>query len=161
MRKWNENPTCALEAWVHELRGRTTTAGHPSRINATPVCSGQFLRKGRLMLLPILLKYLQFIFICEQQVPWPELDGSWLQQGEGKDNQMSCTVWIWYFGTSDPQEFKPLVDTSSQCTLMPPRYIGEKSIPVSRVTGDPNSWLHWKIYWTWLGIVSDWRSFLA
>lgn len=47
MRKWNGKPTCALAAWVHELRGRTTITGNPSRINATPVSSGQVFRQTR------------------------------------------------------------------------------------------------------------------
>ncbi|GAB0180221.1 hypothetical protein GRJ2_000487800 [Grus japonensis] len=38
-------------------------------------------------------------------------------------------------GTLDPQEYKALVDTSAQCTLMPSSYEGVEPISISGVTG--------------------------
>ena len=68
------------------------------------------------------------------------------------DNRMSSTRGAlpparWKRGTigftelcmSDPQEYKPLIDTSAQCTLMPSSYEEPESITVSGMTGDPNS----------------------
>jgi len=44
-------------------------------------------------------------------------------------------VWIRWPGTSDPQEYKALVDTGAQCTLMPSDFKGSESICISGVTG--------------------------
>ena len=44
-------------------------------------------------------------------------------------------VWIWWPGTSDPQEYKALVDTGAQCTLMPSEFKGSEPICISGVTG--------------------------
>ncbi|KAJ7408829.1 hypothetical protein BTVI_58401 [Pitangus sulphuratus] len=54
---------------------------------------------------------------------------------EERDNRVYWTVWIRWPGTSDPQRYKTLVDTRTQCTLMPSRYIGAQSISLSGVTG--------------------------
>jgi len=45
------------------------------------------------------------------------------------------TVWIQWPGTSEPQEYKALVDTGAQCTLMPSSYRGTELIYISGVTG--------------------------
>ncbi|GAB0202588.1 hypothetical protein GRJ2_002724400 [Grus japonensis] len=45
------------------------------------------------------------------------------------------TVWIQWPGTSDPQEYKALVDTGAQCTLMPSNYEGVEPMCISGVTG--------------------------
>lgn len=44
-------------------------------------------------------------------------------------------MWIQWPGTSDPQEYKALVDTSAQCTMMPSSYKGAKHICISGATG--------------------------
>ncbi|GAB0207692.1 hypothetical protein GRJ2_003234900 [Grus japonensis] len=54
---------------------------------------------------------------------------------EEKDNRVYWTVWIPWPGTSDPQEYKALVDTGAQCTLMPSSYEGVEPISISGVTG--------------------------
>ncbi|KAK4807215.1 hypothetical protein QYF61_024335 [Mycteria americana] len=54
---------------------------------------------------------------------------------EERDDQVYWTAWIRWPGTSDPQEYKALVDTSAQCTLMPSSYIGAEPICISGVTG--------------------------
>ncbi|KAK4810743.1 hypothetical protein QYF61_007717 [Mycteria americana] len=54
---------------------------------------------------------------------------------EERDNWVYWTVWIRWPGTSDPQEYKALVDTGAQCTLMPSSYIGAEPICISGVTG--------------------------
>ncbi|KAK4828266.1 LOW QUALITY PROTEIN: hypothetical protein QYF61_024931 [Mycteria americana] len=54
---------------------------------------------------------------------------------EERDNQVYWTVWIRWPGTSDPQEYKALVDTGAQCTLMPSSYIGAEPICICGVTG--------------------------
>ncbi|XP_042655671.1 ubiquitin carboxyl-terminal hydrolase 4 isoform X3 [Tyto alba] len=46
MREWDGKPTSTLEARVCELQGKTITRGDFSWKNATPVSSGQFLRKS-------------------------------------------------------------------------------------------------------------------
>jgi len=56
-------------------------------------------------------------------------------QVEERDNRVYCMVWIWWPGTSDPQEYKALVDTGAQCTLMPSDFQGSESICISGVTG--------------------------
>jgi len=53
---------------------------------------------------------------------------------EERDNQVYWTVWIRWPGTSDPQEYKALVDTGAQCTLMPSDFKGSESICISGVT---------------------------
>ncbi|GAB0209617.1 hypothetical protein GRJ2_003427400 [Grus japonensis] len=54
---------------------------------------------------------------------------------EERDNWVYWTVWIRWPGTSDPQEYKALVDTGAQCTLMPSSYEGVEPICISGVTG--------------------------
>ena len=54
---------------------------------------------------------------------------------EERDNWVYWTVWIRWPGTSDPQEYKALVDTGAQCTLMPSSYTGAEPICISGVTG--------------------------
>ncbi|GAB0207467.1 hypothetical protein GRJ2_003212400 [Grus japonensis] len=60
------------------------------------------------------------------------LDSSQVEEREHRDY---WTVWIRWPGTSDPQEYKALVDTSAQCTLMPSSYKGAEPISISGVTG--------------------------
>ncbi|KAK4810487.1 hypothetical protein QYF61_004267 [Mycteria americana] len=54
---------------------------------------------------------------------------------EERDNSVYWTVWIRWPGTSDPKEYKALVDTGALCTLMPSSYIGAEPIRISGVTG--------------------------
>ena len=54
---------------------------------------------------------------------------------EERDNRIYWKVWIRWPGTSDPQEYKALVDTGAQCTLMPSSHSGVESICISTVTG--------------------------
>jgi len=54
---------------------------------------------------------------------------------EEKDNRVYWTVWIRWPGTSDPQEYKALVDTGAQCTLMTSDFKESESICISGVTG--------------------------
>ncbi|GAB0209812.1 hypothetical protein GRJ2_003446900 [Grus japonensis] len=56
-------------------------------------------------------------------------------QVEERDNRVYWTVWIQWPGTLDPQEYKALVDTGAQCTLMPSSYEGAEPISISGVTG--------------------------
>lgn len=50
-------------------------------------------------------------------------------------------MWIWWPGTSDPKDYKALVDTSTQCTLMSSRgkiylyFWGDNGIPTAGCTG--------------------------
>ncbi|GAB0206484.1 hypothetical protein GRJ2_003114000 [Grus japonensis] len=45
------------------------------------------------------------------------------------------TVWIRWPGTSDPQEYKALVDIDAYCTLMPSNHKEAEPICISGVTG--------------------------
>jgi len=54
---------------------------------------------------------------------------------EERDNGVYWSVCIRWPGTSDPQEYKALVDTGAQCTLMPSDFQGSESICNSGVTG--------------------------
>ncbi|GAB0207260.1 hypothetical protein GRJ2_003191600 [Grus japonensis] len=67
----------------------------------------------------------------------PHLDRPVLQLlgVEERDNWVYWTVWIRWPGTSDPQEYKALVDTGAQCTLLPSNYEGVEPISISGVTG--------------------------
>ena len=44
-------------------------------------------------------------------------------------------VWIRWPGTSEPQEYRVLVDTGSQCTLIPSEHVGEERVSIVGVTG--------------------------
>jgi len=54
---------------------------------------------------------------------------------EERDNRVYWSVWIRWPGTSDPQEYKALVDTGAQCTFMPSDFKQSESICISGVTG--------------------------
>ncbi|RMB87993.1 hypothetical protein DUI87_35630 [Hirundo rustica rustica] len=56
-------------------------------------------------------------------------------QGEARENRVYWTVWIRWPGTSEPQKYEALVDTGSQCTLIPSEYVGTEPISIARVTG--------------------------
>ncbi|RMC05593.1 hypothetical protein DUI87_17678 [Hirundo rustica rustica] len=45
------------------------------------------------------------------------------------------TVWTRWPGTSEPQKYEALVDTGSQCTLIPSEYVGTEPISIAGVTG--------------------------
>lgn len=63
-------------------------------------------------------------------------------QMEEKDNWIYWTVWIqwiWWPGTSDPQQYKALADTRTQCTLKPLRYVGEESMCIFEWRGIPTA----------------------
>ncbi|KAK4831830.1 hypothetical protein QYF61_019588 [Mycteria americana] len=60
----------------------------------------------------------------------------WLaSQVEERNNRVYWAVWIQWPGTSDPQEYKALVDTGAQRTLVPSSYKGAEPICISGVTG--------------------------
>ena len=54
---------------------------------------------------------------------------------EERDNRVYWTVWIRWSGTSDPQEYKALLDTGAQHTLMPSDFQGSEYICILGVTG--------------------------
>jgi len=54
---------------------------------------------------------------------------------EERDNHVYWSVWIRWPGTSDPQEYKALVDTGALCTLIPSDFKGSESIRISGVMG--------------------------
>ncbi|RMC09665.1 hypothetical protein DUI87_13451 [Hirundo rustica rustica] len=56
-------------------------------------------------------------------------------QGEARENRIYWTVWIRWPGTSEPQKYEALVDTGSQCTLIPSEYVGTEPISIAGVTG--------------------------
>ncbi|RMC20872.1 hypothetical protein DUI87_01725 [Hirundo rustica rustica] len=56
-------------------------------------------------------------------------------QGEAWKNRVYWTVWIRWPGTSEPQKYEALVDTGSQCTLIPSEYVGTEPISIAGVTG--------------------------
>ncbi|KAJ7409605.1 hypothetical protein WISP_113560 [Willisornis vidua] len=60
-----------------------------------------------------------------------ELWREFTQQVEERDNQFCWIVWIQWPGTSEPQEYEALVDTSRDCTMMSLRYVGTESISPS------------------------------
>ncbi|KAK4811001.1 hypothetical protein QYF61_014473 [Mycteria americana] len=121
MRKWDGKPTLTLEARVRELQGKTITKGGSSRKIAAPVSSWQFPRQS---------KRADLTPDFNEETP-----DSYVQEVEERDNRVYWTVWIRWPGTSDPQEYKALVDTGAQCTLMPSSYIGAEPISISGVTG--------------------------
>ncbi|KAK4819771.1 hypothetical protein QYF61_011371 [Mycteria americana] len=54
---------------------------------------------------------------------------------EERDIRVYWTVWIRWPSTSDPQDYKALVHTGAQCTLMPSSYIEAEPTCISGVTG--------------------------
>ena len=44
-------------------------------------------------------------------------------------------VWIRWPGTSEPREYRVLVDTGSQLTLIPSEHVGEERVSIVGVTG--------------------------
>ncbi|RMC20359.1 hypothetical protein DUI87_01208 [Hirundo rustica rustica] len=56
-------------------------------------------------------------------------------KGEARENRVYWTVWIRWPGTSEPQKYEALVDTGSQCTLIPSEYVGTEPISIAGVTG--------------------------
>ncbi|GAB0197914.1 hypothetical protein GRJ2_002256800 [Grus japonensis] len=70
-----------------------------------------------------------------QDVQQLKEDISYSPPVEERDKRVYWTVWIRWPGTSDPQEYKALVDTDAQCTLMPSSYEGVEPISISGVTG--------------------------
>ncbi|RMC03250.1 hypothetical protein DUI87_20444 [Hirundo rustica rustica] len=54
---------------------------------------------------------------------------------EAQENQVFWTVWSRWPGTSEPQKYEALVDTGSQCTLIPSGYVGIESTSIAGVTG--------------------------
>ncbi|KAK4807210.1 hypothetical protein QYF61_024330 [Mycteria americana] len=129
MRKWDGKPTSTLEARVRS-----------SRKIAAPVSSGQFPRQSqRADLTPDSNEGAPDSYVQEVGNEYYDQDkgGPASSQVEERDNQVYWTVWIRWPGTSDPQEYKALVDTSAQCTLLPSSYIGAEPICISGVTGGP------------------------
>ncbi|RMC16235.1 hypothetical protein DUI87_08450 [Hirundo rustica rustica] len=58
-----------------------------------------------------------------------------IREGEARENWVYWTVWIRWPGTSEPQKYEALVDTGSQCTLIPSEYVGTEPISIAGVTG--------------------------
>ncbi|RMB91858.1 hypothetical protein DUI87_31786 [Hirundo rustica rustica] len=58
-----------------------------------------------------------------------------IKGGEARENQVYWMVWIRWPGTSEPQKYEALVDTGSQCTLIPLEYVGTEPISITRVMG--------------------------
>ncbi|RMC20595.1 hypothetical protein DUI87_01447 [Hirundo rustica rustica] len=56
-------------------------------------------------------------------------------QGEARENRVYWTVWIRWPGTSEPQKYEALVDTGSQCTLVPSECVRTEPISIAGVTG--------------------------
>ncbi|RMC20554.1 hypothetical protein DUI87_01405 [Hirundo rustica rustica] len=56
-------------------------------------------------------------------------------QGEARENRVYWMVWIRWPGTSEPQKYEALVDTGSQCTLIPSEYVGTEPISIPEVMG--------------------------
>jgi len=54
---------------------------------------------------------------------------------EERDNHVYWTVCIQWPGTSNSQEYKAVVDTGAQCTLMSSEFKESESICISGVTG--------------------------
>ena len=54
---------------------------------------------------------------------------------EDRNNWIYWPVQIQWPGTSDPQEYKALVDTGAQCTLIPTSCEGAEPISISGVAG--------------------------
>ncbi|GAB0195128.1 hypothetical protein GRJ2_001978100 [Grus japonensis] len=68
-------------------------------------------------------------------IDWKSEEAPTVDEVEERDNRVYWTVWIRWPGTSDPQEYKALVDTGAQCTLLPSNYEGVEPISISGVTG--------------------------
>ncbi|RMC16994.1 hypothetical protein DUI87_06251 [Hirundo rustica rustica] len=58
-----------------------------------------------------------------------------IREGEARENRVYWTVWIRWPSTSEPQKYEALVDTGSQCTLIPSEYVGTEPISIAGVTG--------------------------
>ncbi|RMC06348.1 hypothetical protein DUI87_15780 [Hirundo rustica rustica] len=56
-------------------------------------------------------------------------------QGEAQENRVYWMVWIRWPGTSEPQKYEALVDTGSQCTLIPSEYVVTEPISIAGVMG--------------------------
>ncbi|RMC00197.1 hypothetical protein DUI87_22799 [Hirundo rustica rustica] len=65
----------------------------------------------------------------------PLTQDSGVNQEEARENRVFWMVWIRWPGTSEPQKYEALVDTGSQCTLIPSEYVGTEPISIARVTG--------------------------
>jgi len=102
-----------------------------SRENAAPVSSGQFSRQSRQFDLDYdPLEGTSKSCLQEVSNKFSDQDqrGPASRQVEERDNRIYWTVWIQWPGTSDAQEYKALVDTGAQCTLMPSEFKGSESI---------------------------------
>ncbi|GAB0207598.1 hypothetical protein GRJ2_003225500 [Grus japonensis] len=138
MRKWDGKPTSTLRARVHELQGKTAVKRDSSRKNAAPFSSGQPPRPSER---PDCTydppEGTSKSFFQEGSSKYDEQDerGPASSQVEERDNRVYWTVWIRWPGTSDPQEYKALVDTGAQCTLMPSSSEGVEPISISGVMG--------------------------
>ncbi|RMC09799.1 hypothetical protein DUI87_13586 [Hirundo rustica rustica] len=58
-----------------------------------------------------------------------------MREGEARENRVYWTVWIRWPGASEPQKYEALVDTGSQCTLMPSEYVGTEPISIAGLPG--------------------------
>jgi len=123
MRKWDGKPTSALQARVCELQGKTITKGDSVLSkNAAPVSSSQLSRQGRQFDLDYNpLEWTSKSFLQQVSSKFSDQDyrAPVSSQTEERDNRVDWTVWVRWPGTSDPQQYKALVDTGAQCTLMP------------------------------------------
>ncbi|RMC00733.1 hypothetical protein DUI87_22415 [Hirundo rustica rustica] len=73
--------------------------------------------------------------VTEKMEEMMRRNSSHVAPGEAQENQVYWTVWIRWPGTSEPQKYEALVDTGSQCTLIPSEYVGTEPISIAGVTG--------------------------
>jgi len=133
---------------VRELQENTITKGDSSRKHVPTVSSRQFPRQSRQFdLTSNLLKGTSKFFLQEMSNKYQDQDyrGPASSQAEERNKQVYWTVWIQWSGTSDPQEHKALVDTSSQGTLISSSYKEAELICISEVLANPNSYLYWRL----------------
>ena len=127
---------------MRELQGKTITKGDSLRKNAAPVSSSQLSRPDRQFDLdshPLEGTSKSFLQQGSSKFSDHDYRGPASSQVEERDKRIYWSVWVWWPGTSDPQEYKALVDTGAQCTLMPSDFKGSESICISGVTEGPKS----------------------
>lgn len=134
LRKWDGEHTWRLEAQVQELQKKSAARRHPSRKITAPFSAGQSRRANYTFDPDEETSHLQSQKSSNEDSD-QEKKGPAFGQAEKKDNQVYWTMWVQRHGTSDPEEYKDLVDTGARCTLTPSVYKGSESICTSGVTG--------------------------
>ncbi|RMC04379.1 hypothetical protein DUI87_19200 [Hirundo rustica rustica] len=135
MGRWDGKPTSALAARVRELKERNTNRGGPTKMKVASTSHDQAARYYR--------SEDDMSDPCEGTSTMCGQEGNNDQckrgpassQGEARGNRVFWTVWIRWPGASEPQKYEALVDTGSQCTLMPLGHVGTEPISIARVTG--------------------------